>query len=196
MISLIGMPGVGKTSVGRRLARLIGRSFVDSDHEIERRLGMPIVDFFREHGEAAFRDIEQEVVEELARRSDHVLATGGGAILREPNRLMLRNNGTVVYLRTTPRRLVNRTRNANRPLLQGHDPLARLEQLFKERSPLYEATAEFSFDVYGGSSQRMAEAIAERLGCFLDCVGAHVGNRGVDHVGAAPVEQRPGIAQS
>jgi len=168
LIALIGMPGVGKTSVGRRLAKLIGRGFVDSDHEIERRLGMSIPVYFRDYGEAAFRDIEQQVVEELASRSGHVLATGGGAILREPNRRLLRDNGTVVYLRTTPRRLVNRTRNATRPLLMGADPLARLEQLYKERSPLYESTAEFALDVYGSSSHKVAVAIAERLGCYIE----------------------------
>jgi shikimate kinase len=168
VIALIGMPGVGKTSVGRRLAKLIGRNFVDSDHEIVRRLGMSIPDYFREYGEGAFRDIEEQVVEELSAYSDHVLATGGGAVLRELNRQRLRDRGTVVYLRTTPRRLVDRTRNATRPLLAGPDPLKRLEQLFKERSPLYESTAEIAFDVFGNSSHRVAVAIAERLGCFID----------------------------
>lgn len=164
VIALIGMPGVGKTTVGRRLARLLERHFVDSDREIERRLGMSVAECFSQHGENVFRDMEQQVVEELARRERCVLATGGGAVLRECNRRVLSECGTVVYLRASPRRLAQRTRGSRRPLLAGGDPLGRLEQLFQQRAWLYEQVAEFTLDVHGLSPQRLAREIAYRLG--------------------------------
>ena len=138
------MPGCGKSTVGRHLARQLGLVFIDSDAEIEHRVGTPIRDFFALHGESAFRDIEQEVIEDLAARGGCVLATGGGAVLRPSNRDALHSRTHVFYLRATPEELIRRLRNdTQRPLLQVADPLQRLRELYRERDPLYRRTSHF-----------------------------------------------------
>lgn len=144
ILSLVGMPGCGKSTVGRHLARHLGLRVVDSDNEIERRIGMPIRDFFAAHGEDAFRDVEQEVLDELTQQTDLVLATGGGAVLRPSNRDALHSRTHVFYLRSTPEELFRRLRHdTQRPLLQVADPQRRLRELFRERDPLYRRTAHF-----------------------------------------------------
>jgi shikimate kinase len=146
-IALIGMPGGGKSTVGRHLARRLGWGFVDSDAGIEQRLGESIRSFFEREGEAAFRDLEQEVIDELTRRVDTVVATGGGAVLREANRNALQQRCTTVYLRSTPEELYRRLRHdTHRPLLQVADPMARLRELFAQRDPLYWRCAHFVID--------------------------------------------------
>jgi shikimate kinase len=143
-ISLIGMPGCGKSTVARHMARHLGLRFVDSDSEIERRIGMPIRDYFAAHGEDAFRDIEQDVIDELSRQANTVLATGGGAVLRPANRDAIHQRSHVFYLRSTPEELFRRLRHdTQRPLLQVADPLRRLRDLFRERDPMYRRTAHF-----------------------------------------------------
>jgi shikimate kinase len=143
-ISLVGMPGCGKSTVGRQLARQLGLPFVDSDVEIEHRLGMPIRDWFAAHGEASFRDVEQDVIDELTRRPALVLATGGGAVLRPSNRDALHSRTHAFYLRSTPEELFRRLRHdTHRPLLQVADPQLRLRELFRERDPLYRRVAHF-----------------------------------------------------
>ncbi len=138
-IALVGLPGGGKSTVGRQLARRLGWPFVDSDTVLEERLGMPIRQFFDVHGEAAFRDHEEAVIDELSRAGDgvKVLATGGGALLREANRQHLKSRCTVVYLRSSPEELFRRLRHdTQRPLLQVADPLAKLRELHAQRHPL------------------------------------------------------------
>jgi shikimate kinase len=143
-LALVGMPGSGKSTVGRHLARQLGLRFVDSDTEIEHRIGMPIRAFFEAEGEAAFRDIEQDVIDELTQRTSGVLATGGGAVLRPSNRDALHSRTHVVYLRSTAEDLHRRLRHdTHRPLLQVADPLTRLRDLYRERDPLYRRTAHF-----------------------------------------------------
>jgi shikimate kinase len=143
-LSLVGMPGCGKSTVGRQLARQLGLHFVDSDTEIEHRIGMPIRDYFAAHGEAAFRDVEQDVVDELTQRPAQLIATGGGAVLRPSNRDALHSRTHVVYLRSSPEELYRRLRHdTHRPLLQVADPQARLRELYRERDPLYRRTAHF-----------------------------------------------------
>lgn len=143
-LSLVGMPGCGKSTVGRHLARQLNLAFVDSDSEIESRIGMPIRDFFARHGEDRFRDIEQDVIDELTQRDDCVLATGGGAVLRPSNRDALHSRSHVLYLRASPDDLFRRLRHdTQRPLLQVADPQQRLRELFRERDPLYRRTAHF-----------------------------------------------------
>jgi shikimate kinase len=138
------MPGSGKSTVGRQLARRLSWRFADSDVEIERELGCSIRSYFEQHGEAAFRDVEQRVLEQLVGVSDQVLATGGGAVLRETNRTRLAARASVVYLRSTSEELFRRLRHdTRRPLLQVRDPLRRLRELFDERDPLYRAAAHF-----------------------------------------------------
>ncbi len=138
------MPGCGKSTVGRHLARQLSLRFVDSDAEIEKRIGMPIRDYFAMQGEAAFRDVEQDVVDELTAGEGQVLATGGGAVLRPSNRDALHSRTHVFYLRSTPEELFRRLRHdTHRPLLQVADPQSRLRDLYRERDPLYRRTAHF-----------------------------------------------------
>ncbi|MGB4925554.1 MAG: shikimate kinase [Giesbergeria sp.] len=145
MIALIGMPGCGKSTVGRQLARRLGMPFVDTDHVIERRLGCPIRTFFERQGEERFRDIEEAVVDEFtADTNPAVLSTGGGAVLRPANRAHLRGRAQVVYLHALPEDIYRRLRrDTTRPLLQTSDPLRRLHTLYAERDPLYRETANF-----------------------------------------------------
>lgn len=164
-IVLVGMPGGGKSTVGRHLARHLGWRFVDSDHEIERRVGSSIREYFDRQGEAAFRDIEQRVIEELvADAKSLVLATGGGAVLREANREVLRRAGAVVYLRSAPEELFRRLRHdTQRPLLQVRDPLKRLRDLYQERDPLYRATAHYVIETGRPSVPTLVNMILMQL---------------------------------
>jgi len=148
VISLVGMPGGGKSTVGRQLGRQLGVRFVDSDTAIEERIGMPIRAFFDREGEAAFRVIEAEVLASLmAADGELVLATGGGAVLSQATRELLHDRSTVLYLRSTPEDLFRRLRHdTQRPLLQVNDPLAKLRELYAQRDPLYRACAHFVLD--------------------------------------------------
>ena len=141
---LVGMPGAGKSSVGRQLARRLNVAFWDSDAVIEQRVGCTVRDFFDRQGEAAFRDQEAVVIRELSSGDDCVLATGGGSVLRPENRAVLHANGTVMYLRASPEQLYRRLKNdTKRPLLQVADPLQALKDLYATRDPLYRETAHF-----------------------------------------------------
>jgi shikimate kinase len=131
-ITLVGMPGCGKSTVGRHLARHLGLPLVDSDHEIERRIGMPIRAWFETHGEASFRDIEQQVIDQLSSGGEIVLATGGGAVLRRANRDALHQRTQVFYLRSTPEELARRLRHC--PTARRTRPGARRVTLV---APLY-----------------------------------------------------------
>lgn len=149
-IFLVGLMGAGKTTIGRLLAKHLHKTFYDSDHEIERRTGVNIPLIFELEGEAGFRKRESVVIEDLASRDNIVLATGGGAVLAPENRRHLTQNGTVVYLRANVHELWQRTRNdKNRPLLQGQDPLAKLQQLFQERDPIYTEVAAHVIETEG-----------------------------------------------
>ena len=142
-IILIGMMGSGKTTVGRLLAKQLGKTFIDSDEEIQRRTGVTIPHIFDVEGEAGFRQRESAVLEDLAERNDLVLATGGGAILSSHNRSVLKASGIVVYLKSSVHDLWQRTRHdTNRPLLQTADPRAKLQELFEQRDPLYAEIAD------------------------------------------------------
>lgn len=144
IFSLIGLPGSGKTTVGRQLARRLQLPFSDSDHVIEARLGCPIRQFFEREGEDSFRDVEAAVIDDLTLQFAGVLSTGGGAVLRPANRQHLRERGQVVYLRSSPDELFRRLRHdRSRPLLQVADPLQRLRDLYCVRDPLYRETANF-----------------------------------------------------
>ncbi|MCM2251532.1 MAG: shikimate kinase [Ramlibacter sp.] len=161
---LIGLPGSGKTTVGRQLARRLGLAFQDSDHVIEQRLGCSIRDYFARDGEAAFRDVEESVIRELSQGADGVLATGGGVVLRPANRERLRQCGPVVYLRSTPEEVFRRLRHdRNRPLLQVADPLATLRGLFEQRDPLYRETAHFVIETGRPSVATLVNMILMQL---------------------------------
>lgn len=164
VVALIGLPGSGKSTIGRQLARRLGVPFVDSDQFIEARLGCSIRSFFEREGEARFRDIEESVIEELTRRPDGVLATGGGAVLRAENRAHLRDRSRVVYLRSTPDDLFRRLRHdTQRPLLQVADPLARLRELYATRDPLYREVAHFMLDTGRPSVATLVNMIVMQL---------------------------------
>jgi len=139
---LVGLPGSGKSTVGRHLARKLALPFIDSDHAIEERLGCTVREYFEVEGEERFRDLESEVLAELLGRGEGVLSTGGGSVLRSLNRERLKAQGMVFYLRTTPEDVFRRLRHdQSRPLLQVSDPLGRLRELFAIRDPLYKDTA-------------------------------------------------------
>ncbi len=144
--TLVGMPGSGKSTVGRHLARRLNLPFVDMDQRLERLLGASVRAYFAEHGEAAFRDREAALLAELAGGADDmVLSTGGGAVLAEGNRRLLRAAcAPVFYLRASPDEIFRRLRHdQKRPLLQVANPLERLRELYRERDPLYRETAHY-----------------------------------------------------
>jgi shikimate kinase len=142
-IFLIGMMGAGKTTVGKLLAKNMGKTFIDSDAEIQRRTGVTIPHIFDIEGEDGFRRRESIIIQELVKRNNIVLATGGGVILSKQNRNELIDNGTVVYLKSSLSDLWRRTRHdRNRPLLQTADPRAMLKSLYEQRDPLYSQTAD------------------------------------------------------
>lgn len=164
MIVLVGLPGSGKTTVGKQLARRLKLPFVDSDHVIEERLGCSIREFFEREGEDRFRDVEQEVIDELSRGQACVLSTGGGAVLRSANRQHLHDRGKVVYLRSTPEDVYRRVRHdRNRPLLLVADPLQRLRDLYEARDPLYRETAHFVIDTGRPSVATLVNMIVMQL---------------------------------
>ena len=140
---LVGLPGAGKSTLGRQLARRLNKRFVDADAELEQKLGVSIPTIFEIEGEAGFRDREEATLAELTQLVDVVLSTGGGAVLRPANRARLKENGTVIYLHADPAVLWERVRhNRNRPLLQTTDPRNRLATLYDERDALYREVAD------------------------------------------------------
>jgi len=163
-VFLVGLMGAGKSSVGRLLARRLDKTFCDCDQEIERATGVKIPLIFEIEGEAGFRAREARMLAELANRRNIVLATGGGAVLSAENRALLAANGVVVYLRATAPDLWSRTRyDKNRPLLKSAEPLAKLEQLFAERDPLYRSVAEIIVDSGNQSVASLAHRVEQQL---------------------------------
>jgi shikimate kinase len=161
------MPGSGKSTVGRHVARHLGLPFVDTDHLIEQRIGCSIRAYFELQGEAAFRDVETDVIDAATETADgpRVVATGGGAVLREANRDALRQRTSVVYLRATPEDLARRLRHdTHRPLLQGGgDALNRLRTLFHERDPLYRRTAHYVIEAHRPSVHVLVNMVLMQL---------------------------------
>lgn len=164
MIALIGLPGSGKTTVGKQLARRLGVPFVDTDQVIEQRIGCSIPEFFAREGEDCFRDLEQQVIDQLTVQKIGVLSTGGGAVLRSANRQHLHGRGRVVYLKSSPAELFRRLKNdKTRPLLQVADPLAKLKALYAERDPLYRETAHFVLETGKPSVAALVNMIQMQL---------------------------------
>ena len=145
-ISLVGLPGSGKSTVGRQLARRLQVPFLDTDHQIERHIGTSIREFFAREGEDRFRDVETETLADLCQRPG-VLSTGGGVVVRPANRKLLRQHTRVIYLKATPEDLMRRLRHdTQRPLLQVADPLQKLREMHAARDPLYREVAHFTVD--------------------------------------------------
>lgn len=146
-IYLVGLMGAGKTTIGRQLARALKLPFYDSDKAIEESTGVDIPTIFEFEGEEGFRDREQKMLQQLTKMDGIVLATGGGAILREENRQLLKDNGFIVYLQCSVDRILERTRrDTQRPLLNTADPRERIETLFAQREPLYLSCADYKID--------------------------------------------------
>ena len=163
-IFLIGPMGSGKSAVGKYLARLVRAPFIDSDTEIERRTGVDIPYIFEKEGEAGFRERERETLEALTAEGPMVLATGGGAVLLPQNRAYLSERGCVVYLKTSVAQQVHRVKHArNRPLLNNVDPGEKLEQLMRERAPIYEGLADVTVSTDGRRVRSVAEDIMRAL---------------------------------
>jgi len=171
-IVLIGMMGVGKSSIGRRLGARLGIAFVDADAEIERAAGMSIADIFARHGEDAFRSGEARVIARLLSGGPQVLATGGGAVMNAATRALIREKGVSIWLAAEFDLLMRRIskRKADRPMLQTADPAATLRELLAEREPIY-AQADLTVQSRDVPHDAIVTEIIERL---------------ADHLGAAP----------
>jgi shikimate kinase len=163
-IYFIGLMGAGKTTIGRLLAKQLGREFYDSDHEVERKTGVKIPLIFELEGESGFRKRETAAIEELSQMDNLVVATGGGAVLLEENRAFLKNTGKIIYLRAKVNDLYQRTRSdKSRPLLQGANPKQKLEELYTVRDPIYTALADYIVDTGAQSANEITARIEQIL---------------------------------
>jgi len=163
-IFLVGPMGAGKSTVGRQLAKALGRDFFDSDKEIEKRTGVSISWIFEMEGEAGFRAREKKVIDDLTQLKDIVLATGGGAVLSDDNRRALRARGNVVYLSASAEQLFRRTsKDKSRPLLQTDDPKKQINALLAERDPLYKTVADIELRTGDQSIQHAVSEVIKQL---------------------------------
>jgi shikimate kinase len=163
-IILIGPMGAGKTTIGRHIAQVLNFDFYDSDKEIEERTGASIPLIFELEGEEGFRKREQDVIKELVQKKCIVLATGGGVVLRENNRQLLKRSGVVVYLHAEVGQLLERTSmDKNRPLLQTADPKAKLKKIMCEREPFYRELADIILETNRMSVNMAVSALEDRL---------------------------------
>ena len=164
-IFLIGLMGTGKTTIGRQLSRKLKMEFYDSDRVIEERTGADIPLIFEKEGEAGFRKREADIIDELTQKKNIILATGGGAVLNSENRNHLINRGTVFYLKSNLKTLIQRTsKDKNRPLLRADEsPEVILQRLLDQRGPLYEETADYTIETANNSIHNVIQAIIEHL---------------------------------
>ncbi|MDQ2990770.1 MAG: iron-containing alcohol dehydrogenase, partial [Pseudomonadota bacterium] len=166
--------GAGKTTIGRILARKLGKRFIDSDHEIEARTGASIPWIFEIEGEDSFRRREAEVIRDLCAEEGVVLATGGGAVLNAATRASLKSRGTVIYLRANVNSIMLRVaHDKNRPLLQTADPRRRVEELMAQREPLYREIAQLVIDTGRPNVQSMVQTILDQLDALAASRRAH-----------------------
>ena len=164
-IYLIGLMGAGKTTIGRQLAKALAVPFYDSDKAIEESTGVDIPTIFEFEGEEGFRERERKMIQKLTQIQGIVLATGGGVILRDENRKLLKENGFIVYLQCSVERILERTRrDTQRPLLQTDNPKERLQNLFEQRQSLYLSCADFKIDTGILKSKTVVSRILEEYG--------------------------------
>ena len=164
-VCLVGLPGSGKSTVGRQLAKKLHLKFFDSDQEVERLVGCSIRDFFAVEGESSFRKIEAQVVAELSCLHGGVLSTGGGAVITPSVRQCLRLDCSVVYLHSRPEEIFRRLKHdQSRPLLRAPDPLARLAELYAQRDALYREVASIVIETGRPTVAALVAQIVERLG--------------------------------
>lgn len=156
--------GAGKTTIGRQLAKKLVLSFYDSDHEIEERTGADITLIFEIEGEAGFRKRETQVIADLVLQKNIVLSTGGGAVKNPENRLLLENNGFIIYLKSSPEKLYSRTADdKRRPLLQGDDRLVQIKNILAEREPIYLSMADEVIDTDEANSKQIVQKIIKLI---------------------------------
>jgi len=163
-VFLVGMMGAGKTTLGKALAQRMGHEFIDTDRILVERTGVPVATIFEIEGEDGFRRRESSVLAEIAQRDGCVVATGGGIVLAEENRRVMRESGTVVYLRARLESLWERTRHdTTRPLLSTPDPRGTLASLFEQREPLYREAAHVVVDTGSQSSSTLVNRVLSAL---------------------------------
>lgn len=166
-IYLIGLMGAGKTTIGRQLAKALSLPFYDSDKAIEEQTGVNIPTIFEYEGEEGFRIREQKMILELTKINGIILATGGGAILKETNRQVLKENGFVVYLQCSIDKILQRTKRDNqRPLLYTDNPKKRIETLFSEREAFYLSCADFKIETSSIQSKVVVQSIINEFQCI------------------------------
>jgi shikimate kinase len=171
-IFLVGMMGSGKTTLGRALGQRTGLEFVDTDRVLVERTGVPVATIFEIEGEDGFRRRESDVLVELAYRQGCVVATGGGAVLAEENRRVMRGAGTVIYLRARLESLWERTRHdTSRPLLATPDPRATLAQILEKRDPLYRDAAHLIVETGSQSAATLVNRVLSALRHFRSAAG-------------------------
>ena len=163
-IFFVGLMGAGKTTIGKLLAKKFKKTFYDTDHEIEKKLGVKVSVIFELEGEEGFRKRETQMLDELTQKKNIILATGGGAILNETNRLFLKERGRVIYLNAKPQNLVKRMAfDKDRPLLQQGNMLDTLTSLYKERHHLYLSVASFVVE----TGQQKTQTIIHKIESLL-----------------------------
>ncbi len=163
-IFFVGLMGAGKTTIGKLLAKKLKKTFYDTDHEIEKKLGVKVSVIFELEGEKGFRKREAQMIDQLTAKKDIILATGGGAVLSEENRRLLKDRGKVIYLNAKPQHLAKRMAfDKDRPLLQQGDMLDNLNKLHKERHPLYLQVSSFVVD----TGQQKTQTIINKIEALL-----------------------------
>ena len=163
-IVLVGFMGCGKTTIGKKLAKAFEYTFTDMDDEIVKKAGMPITEIFEKYGEAYFRSMETELCGEMSERGGCVIATGGGVIKNEKNMELLKQNGTVLYIKASPEHIYKNIRNdRSRPLLNTGDKMERIKTLMEERRPMYESRSDITADITGMTSREATNKIISIL---------------------------------
>jgi shikimate kinase len=163
-IFFVGLMGAGKTTIGKLLAKKLKKTFYDTDHEIEKKLGVKVSVIFELEGEEGFRKRETQMIDELTQKKDIILATGGGAVLSEENRRLLKERGKVIYLNAKPQHLAKRMAfDKDRPLLQKGNMLETLNNLYQERHPLYLGVSSFVVD----TGQQKTQTIINKIEALL-----------------------------
>ena len=163
-IFFVGLMGAGKTTIGKLLAKKLKKTFYDTDHEIEKKLGVKVSVIFELEGEEGFRKREAQMIDELTSKKDIILATGGGAVLSEENRRLLKERGKVIYLNAKPQHLAKRMAfDKDRPLLQQGNMLDTLNSLYKERHHLYLGVSSFVVD----TGQQKTQTIINKIEALL-----------------------------
>ena len=163
-IFFVGLMGAGKTTIGKLLAKKLKKTFYDTDHEIEKKLGVKVSVIFELEGEEGFRKRETQMIDELTNKKDIILATGGGAVLSEENRRLLKERGKVIYLNAKPQHLAKRMAfDKDRPLLQQGNMLDTLNNLYQERHPLYLGVSSFVVD----TGQQKTQTIINKIEALL-----------------------------